>query len=77
MKKYQIIGLIAILFFSFFYAKKITDIALESNILYQRICNDKDKYTILPVNAFIEKNEIIPGLNGVEVNAKKSYFKKK
>lgn len=33
----------------------------------------KDNYEILPVNAIIEDNTIIPGIKGMEVNINKSY----
>ena len=77
MKYYQYLGLISILIFSFFYAEKIANITLENNEIFQSINNYKDKYTIKPVNAIITDNYMIPGLNGKEVNIKKSYHKMK
>ena len=35
--------------------------------------NIKEEYEILPVNAIIEEDTIIPGIKGLEVNIEKSY----
>ena len=77
MKKYQYLGAICILLFSFFYAEKIADLTLKKNEVYQSIENNKDNYRIESVSAIIDGDYIIPGLYGVEVNTKKSYYKMK
>ena len=63
--------------FSFFYTEKIASYMLESNELYKQIEDEKDNYEIASVNAFIEGNYIIPGLNGYVVDVKDSYYNMK
>ena len=77
MKKYQYLGVICILLFSFFYAEKIADLTLKKNKVYQSIENNKENYRIESVSAIIDGDYIIPGLYGAEVNTKKSYYKMK
>ena len=77
MKLYRYIGLVIILCFSFLYAERIANFTLEKNKLYQEINNNKDTYTIKPVNAIISDSYITPGINGKKVNVKKSYYKMK
>ena len=71
------IGLITLICFSFFYTEKIASFVLESNELYQEIDNKKEEYLVASVNAQIDGEYIIPGLNGLEVNVKDSYFNMK
>ena len=63
--------------FSFFYTEKIANFVLENNELYQTIENEKENYTIESIDAVISDDYIIPGLNGLEVNVKDSYFNMK
>lgn len=50
---------------------------LENNELYQTIENEKDSYEVVSVNAVIDGDYIIPGLNGQVVNVKDSYYNMK
>ncbi len=50
---------------------------LESNELYKQIEAEKDTYEIASVNAIIEGDYIIPGLNGHVVDVKDSYYNMK
>ena len=50
---------------------------LESNELYKQIEAEKDTYEITSVNAIIEGDYIIPGLNGQVVDVKDSYYNMK
>lgn len=63
--------------FSFFYTEKIASYMLESNELYKQIEAEKDTYEITSVNAIIEGDYIIPGLNGQVVDVKDSYYNMK
>ena len=63
--------------FSFFYTEKIASYMLESNELYKQIEAEKDTYEIASVNAIIEGDYIIPGLNGQVVDVKDSYYNMK
>ena len=77
MKIYRYIALIVILCFSFYYAENIANYTLEKNDLYQEINNKKEIYSIKPVNAVVDNYYIIPGINGREVDVKKSYYRMK
>ena len=63
--------------FSFYYTDKIATFVLEKNSLYQKIVEVKDNYEEKAANAIIEDNYIIPGLSGMEVNVKDSYYNMK
>ena len=63
--------------FSFFYTEKIANYVLENNELYQEIEKEKDNYEIASVNAEIDGENIIPGLNGRVVDVKDSYYNMK
>ncbi len=61
--------------FSFYYTEQIASIVLNKNPLMQEIKEKKDEYELKSVNAIIEGEYIIPGLNGLEVNLKDSFYK--
>lgn len=63
--------------FSFVYTEKIANLTLENNEIYQKINSEKDKYNEAFVNAQINDNYIIPGLNGKMVNVKNSFYNMK
>lgn len=63
--------------FSFFYTEKIANYVLENNELYKEIDEEKDAYEIASVNALIEGDYIVPGLNGQVVDVKNSYYNMK
>ena len=77
MKKFQIIGVLPILIYSFFYTEKIANLTLEKNEIYQSIKDNYEDYNVNYVNAEIIDNKVIPGLNGKTVNIKSSYFNMK
>ena len=77
MKAFRNLGLLAIVAFSFFYTEKIANFVLENNELYQKIEEEKENYTVEAIDAVISDNYIIPGLNGLMVNVKDSYFNMK
>ena len=69
MKKYyQYLGLAIIMVFSFYYTEEIATIVLNKNPLMIKINAEKE-------NAIIEGDYIIPGLNGLEVNTRESFYK--
>ena len=49
------------------------DLVNRKDPLMNKINLLKDKYEILPVNAILEDNTIIPGIKGKSVNLDKSY----
>ena len=63
--------------FSFFYTEKIANFVLENNELYKTIDDVKEDYTVASIDAEVYGDYIIPGLNGLEVNVKDSYFNMK
>lgn len=74
MKKIQILLISIITLFSFFYTEKISNLTLEKNEIYQEIKKQSSKYEEKAVNAIVNNNEIIPGLNGKKVNIKESFY---
>ena len=76
MKKYyQYFGLVLIMVFSFYYTEKIASLVLNKNPLMQEINAKKASYEIKSTDAIIFGNYIIPGLNGLAVNSKESFYK--
>ncbi len=74
MKKiFQVIGLISLTCFSFFVTEKTATVVNDMDEIMIEIKNEKDKFTTEPINAVIEGNIIIPGVNGRRVNVNKSY----
>ena len=50
---------------------------LENNDLYKEITNEKDNYEVASVNASINGDYIVPGLNGKVVDVRDSYYNMK
>ena len=74
MKKFvKQILLIVILLTSFYYTGKMNDLIIKKTKLMEDINNDREEYDILSVDAVIENDYIIPGINGKSVNVIKSY----
>lgn len=75
MKKYfEYFGLALIMVFSFYYTDKIANIVLNKNPLMVTIEKEKDNYNVKSVNAEVNGNFIVPGINGLEVNVKASFY---
>ena len=77
MKTYKFIGVIGLLVFSFYLTDLITDIAINKNNIMQTIKKTKNSYVCEAVNAIIEDNTIIPGINGKIVNEMDSFLNMK
>lgn len=77
MKFFKTIGLMAIVLFSFYYTEKIANFVLVNNELYQTILENKDQYEVSSIAASIEDDYIIPGLDGIKVDVKDSYYNMK
>ena len=74
MKKIiKLTGLIVLIVFSFFYTDKVVEVIRENDNLMLELKKVKDLYKVDAVNATINKNTIIPGLNGRSINVEKSY----
>ena len=78
MKKfYQYFGIMVIMLFSFYYTEKIAVLMQKKDPLYQEIEASKVNEEITSVNAIIDGDYIVPGVNGLSVNAHKSFQKLK
>lgn len=74
MKKIiQSIGLMSLICFSFMYTDKVMEVVSEKDTLMIEIENEKDNYYIDVIEATIEEDTIIPGINGRKVDVKESY----
>lgn len=61
--------------FSFYYTEKAAEIVLNKNPLMVTINEEAKNYNVEFVNAQIKDNYIVPGLNGLMVNTKESFYK--
>ena len=75
MKKTKYILLLTLSAFSFYITDKVLIFIDEQKPLMKEIKLNAAKYETAPVNSVIENNTIIPGLNGKEINYKKSLVK--
>lgn len=74
MKKiFQIIGLISLTCFSFFMTEKTALVVSDMDEIMIKIKEESDKYKTDFIDAVIEDNKIISGVNGKKVNINKSY----
>lgn len=65
------------MFFSFYYTEHIAGVVLNKNPLMQTIQKESENYRVECVNAIIYGDYITPGINGLEVNARESFYKMK
>lgn len=78
MKRFfEYVGLGAIILFSFFYTEKAALLVQNKNPIMQKIHSEKANLSYSAVNATIDGDYIIPGKNGLEVDAEKSFQKMK
>ena len=71
------LGVIALVLFSFYYTDKAVEIIRRNDPIMKSILSTQDKYKIDSVNAIIDGDTIVPGMNGVQVDTKKSYLRMK
>jgi len=67
------ISLLCLICFSFFYTDKVINMINKKDPLMMEIFNIKSNYEVLPVDAFIEDDTVIPGVIGRKVDINKSY----
>jgi hypothetical protein len=78
MKKlFQIIGFISLMGFSFFYTEKTVNVVKEYDDIMITLKEKQKEYKKDYIDASINKNTIIPGLSGENINLNKSYSKMK
>ena len=74
LKKYlSYLGIFILALFSFYYTDQAIDIVKRNDPTMKKIYKDKEKYSVKSVNAILNDDEIIPGINGISVNINKSY----
>jgi hypothetical protein len=77
-KVFDIIGILALICFSFYYTEKAVFLIRQKDPIMVKIEEVKNNYRIDPVNALeVSSNSVIPGYNGIEVDVHKSYSKMK
>ena len=74
---FKSIAIILLLTFSFYYAKRISTLLVYKSSLMSEILANKNKYEFESVDAVINGDYIIPGINGMEVSSLESYYQMK
>jgi hypothetical protein len=70
---FKMVSLLVLILFSFFYTDRVMNFINKKDPLMNKIDLLKDKYEVLPVNAVLDSNTIIPGVKGKSVDLDKSY----
>lgn len=73
----KMIGLCALIGFSFFYTDKVIEVIREEDEIMIELTSVEDIYKVEPVDANVLGDTIIPGLEGRTVNVDESYKKMK
>lgn len=74
MKKIlQLIGALTLICFSFFYTEKVSLVIKNIDELMIKIKEESEKNYLLPIDAIVNENTIIPGLYGLKININQSY----
>ena len=76
-KNFQIIGVLVLIWFSFFCTEKTATVIKNADEIMSKINEEKEKYNTKYIDAIIVKDTIIPGKSGLIVNIDKSYEKMK
>ncbi len=75
MKYFKYLLLIVFVILSFYFTDKIMIYLENQNPIMKEIITNEDKYRVLPVNAIIKDNTIVPGIKGKEIDKRKSLVK--
>ena len=67
------LGVFVLVCFSFFYTDKAVEIVKRNDPVMKKILTISDSLKIDPINAIINDDEVISGLNGKKINIEKSY----
>lgn len=73
----KLMGLVVLIGFSFFYTDKVIEVIREEDEIMIELESVKDIYKVLPIDANIVGNTIVPGLEGRNINIDDSYKKMK
>lgn len=71
------LGVITLVLFSFYYTDKAVDIVRRNDPVMKEILANQEQYEIKSINAIIDGDTIVPGMNGIEVNVDESYKRMK
>ncbi len=69
----KLIGITSFIIFSFFYTDKVINVIQEEDEIMIKLKSIESNYNIIPINASITANTIMPGLNGKKINIEASY----
>lgn len=67
------LSLLFLVCFSFFYTDKVINMINEKDPLMEEIVNVMSNYEVLPVNAILDGDTVIPGIKGIQVDTERSY----
>ena len=70
---FKYIGLTTILLFGFYYTEKMSNMVIFNSELVSKIVEEEKNYEYTAIDAIIDGDYIIPGLNGNNINVIKSY----
>ena len=75
MKKnfFSVVGVIALVCFSFYYTDLATIIIKENDPIMKEIKRVSNHYKEESVNATLHQNNIIPGISGLQLDIEKTY----
>ena len=77
LNKVKIVSIILLMIFSFYYTQKVAIYVQNETPLKKEILTYKEENNISSINAKIDGDTIIPGMNGLSVNVEASYNKMK
>ena len=72
-KFFSIIGVFALVCFSFYYTSLATTIIKNNDPIMKQIIKVSENYKEQPINAILVNNNITPGISGLEVDVDRSY----
>ena len=72
-KFFSIIGVFALVCFSFYYTSLATTIIKNNDPIMKQIIKVSENYKEQPINAVLVNNNITPGISGLEVDVDRSY----
>lgn len=72
-KMFEALGILSLVCLSFLYTEKTANVVKEYDDIMIAIKQENENYKVDPIDAIIENDTIIPGMNGKEININKSY----
>ena len=76
-KFFRNLGIISLIFFSFYFTEKTVTVIKDADELMVEIKSKQDNYYKEPIDGNIKDNTFIPGISGKKINIDKSYKKMK